>query len=81
MIEDKDIKKRLTFTLKKPHTHDGIDYSQADVDEGVKIELDEDNAEVLLKQGIIEPQAKAVKDSDGAHHKHKPHSTDKVIDQ
>ena len=79
MIEDKDLKSRLTYTLKKPHTHDGVDYSQADIDEGIKIELDEDTAKVLLEQGIIDAQA--AKDSDGAHHKHKAHATAKVAGQ
>lgn len=61
MIKKEQIEERLMYTLKKPHTHDGIDYTQADVDEGVQIALDEEQVQALQDQGIIE-QARALKD-------------------
>jgi hypothetical protein len=53
-VKKEDLEQRLTYMLKKPHTHNGIDYTQDDVDEGVEIELDDGQAQVLLDQGIIE---------------------------
>ena len=53
-VKKEQLEKRLTFTLKKPHTHKGIEYTQMDIEDGAEIEVSEEQARFLKDQGIIE---------------------------
>lgn len=54
MIKQEDIEKRLTYRLLKSFEHQGTEYTPEDVNAGVEIEISEEQARVLLDQGIIE---------------------------
>ena len=55
-VKKQDLEKRITYTLKKPHTHRGVEYTQADIDAGVEIEINQEQAKVLNDQGVIKLQ-------------------------
>ena len=53
MIEQPELNKRLRYTLTKPTKFEGHVYKQEDIDAGVELELNEEQALDLLDQGVI----------------------------